>query len=66
MRKGDPPLTALQIFVRDLCVGREYDSCHDSPCPYASSGGCSHPKHPNNLADRWAAEEADEWKEPRP
>lgn len=35
-------------FVRLHCEGREFDSCHNSPCRYASADGCRHPLHPKN------------------
>jgi hypothetical protein len=38
----------LEEFARDHCVGKEYDSCVNSPCPYASASGCTHPLHPKN------------------
>lgn len=36
----------LSDFVSRYCVGKNYDSCHDSPCRYASIDGCQHPMHP--------------------
>ena len=45
--KKETELT-LSEFVRDHCAGREYDSCVESPCVYASHSGCKHPLHPNN------------------
>lgn len=36
----------LAQFLKDKCAGPEYDSCHDSPCRYASSDGCTHSDHP--------------------
>jgi hypothetical protein len=39
-------------FVRTLCVGKEYDSCHEFPCRYASVSGCQHPQHPKGRAVR--------------
>ena len=38
----------LELFVEKYCVGKEYDSCHNSPCRYASVHGCQHPEHPWN------------------
>jgi hypothetical protein len=38
----------LGEFVHDHCVGRQYDSCKDSPCLFASPDGCRHPMHPKN------------------
>lgn len=35
-------------FIDKYCQGKEYDSCINSPCPYASSNDCKHPKHPKN------------------
>jgi hypothetical protein len=35
-------------FVEKYCEGKQYDSCKESPCPYASHSGCKHPKHPDN------------------
>jgi hypothetical protein len=40
--------TALQRFIADRCVGRQYDSCVTSPCRYAGSDGCQHPEHPKH------------------
>ena len=39
-------MNALETFVAIHCVGRNYDSCVNSPCQYASSTGCAHPEHP--------------------
>ena len=35
-------------FVQNICAGKEYDSCINSPCLYASGDGCKHPEHPRN------------------
>jgi hypothetical protein len=37
---------SLKDFVEKHCVGKEYDSCKNSPCLYASSSGCQHPLYP--------------------
>lgn len=37
---------ALELFVEEHCVGKEYDSCINSPCRYSSNDGCTHPEHP--------------------
>jgi hypothetical protein len=35
-------------FIANHCVG-QYDSCTvNNPCRYASSSGCTHPRHPKN------------------
>jgi len=39
----------LKTFVDTQCVGKEYDSCINSPCPYSSGQGCTHPSHPKNI-----------------
>jgi hypothetical protein len=39
---------ALVEFINTKCEGKEYDSCFNSPCTFASSSGCSHPDHPKN------------------
>jgi hypothetical protein len=39
---------SLRKFIEDHCLGREYDSCVNSPCKYSSSNGCKHPEHPKN------------------
>lgn len=36
----------LKQFVNNDCVGKQYDSCKNSPCTYASASGCTHPNHP--------------------
>lgn len=36
----------MDEFIEKYCVGAQYDSCVNSPCPYASVGGCRHPEHP--------------------
>lgn len=36
----------LSKFLAEKCAGPEYDSCHNSPCPYSSSAGCTHQDHP--------------------
>ena len=36
----------LTTFLKEKCVGPEFDSCHDSPCRYSSSNGCTHKDHP--------------------
>lgn len=41
----------LQYFVKIYCQGKHFDSCKNSPCPYASYHGCQHPKHPKNQKD---------------
>lgn len=38
----------LENFVRDYCEGKDDDSCLNSPCRFASAGGCTHPQHPKN------------------
>jgi len=45
LRKADA-YKALSDFIEQHCAGKEYDSCKNSPCPFASSGGCIHPKYP--------------------
>lgn len=35
-------------FVREFCLGQQYDSCVNSPCRYAGASGCTHPRHPKN------------------
>jgi hypothetical protein len=40
---------ALAEFVKTDCRGKQYDTCVDSPCPYASINGCQHPKHPRRV-----------------
>lgn len=44
--KGEVMSEALELFVEEHCVGKEYDSCVNSPCRYSSNDGCTHPKHP--------------------
>lgn len=41
----------LKEFVEKECVGKQYDSCINSPCVYASANGCKHPKHPKNVSE---------------
>ena len=41
-------LTLFAEFIANDCTGKQYDSCVESPCTYASSMGCQHPKHPKN------------------
>jgi len=36
----------LTLFLKEKCVGPQYDSCHDSPCLYASHQGCTNKDHP--------------------
>lgn len=38
----------LDHFVKTHCQGSAYDSCKNSPCPWSSAGGCTHPQHPEN------------------
>ena len=42
----DDRIARMSEFVRLHCEGREYDSCFNSPCRYASVDGCRHPLHP--------------------
>lgn len=35
-------------FVKNHCTGKQYDSCKNSPCLYASHSGCTHPLHPKH------------------
>ena len=35
-------------FIRLYCEGKQYESCKNSPCRYASLDGCRHPLHPKN------------------
>jgi len=39
-------MNALDLFLRDKCVGKQYDSCIESPCLWASRSGCAHPDYP--------------------
>lgn len=41
----------LARFIEWDCAGPQYDSCVNSPCPYASCDGCQHPKHPKHALD---------------
>lgn len=41
-------MKGLGYFLEVYCQGRQYDSCKNSPCPWASHGGCRHPMHPAN------------------
>ena len=41
----------LVEFVDNHCVGKEYDSCYEAPCFYASKQGCLHPEHPKRRND---------------
>jgi hypothetical protein len=36
----------MKWFVDNLCVGKQYDSCINTPCTYSGGNGCTHPKHP--------------------
>ena len=39
-------------FVNNYCLGKDYDSCKDSPCGWSSkSDGCTHPKHPKMITE---------------
>ena len=38
----------IQAFILKHCGGAQYDSCKNSPCPYASPDGCRHSEHPTN------------------
>lgn len=38
----------IDDFVKKYCVGRQYDSCINSPCYYSGGDGCHHPMHPKN------------------
>jgi len=60
-RSKTVPLT-LSEFVQTKCVGRMYDSCRTSPCPYASHDGCTHPDHPKFQKRIRTIE--DDWDEP--
>lgn len=44
----------LSEFVENHCVGKQYDSCVDSPCAFASHSGCRHPLHPKHAAQHHA------------
>lgn len=46
--QDDKQPDALAKFVEDHCQGEQYDSCVESPCPFASHSGCRHPLHPKN------------------
>jgi hypothetical protein len=46
----------IHEFVKNHCVGAQYDSCVQSPCPYAGFGGCQHPLHPKHAAQTLEAE----------
>ena len=43
---------SLSEFVANHCQGKQYDSCVESPCPFASHSGCRHPLHPNNAVEQ--------------
>ena len=44
----------LYEFVQNHCAGKQYDSCIESPCLFASSSGCRHPLHPKNQPEACA------------
>ena len=44
----------LSEFVENHCVGKQYDSCVESPCAFASHSGCRHPLHPKHAAQHHA------------
>lgn len=39
---------SLKFFIDNHCVGKQFDSCVESPCPFSSHSGCRHPLHPKN------------------
>lgn len=41
-------MNALDHFIEHQCVGKQYDSCVNSPCLYSRGHGCGHPEHPKN------------------
>jgi len=41
-------MKGLGYFLEVHCQGHQYDSCKNSPCPWASHHGCWHPMHPAN------------------
>ena len=45
----------LSEFVKNHCVGKQYDSCVESPCAFASHSGCRHPLHPKHAAQHLRA-----------
>ena len=52
----------LGEFIKTKCEGRIYDSCVNSPCRWARSGGCTHPDHPKFAPQQRSIE--DDWDEP--
>lgn len=38
----------LKEFTGKYCQGKNYNSCINSPCLYASREGCLNPLHPKN------------------
>ena len=46
----DTKADQLTEFIDKHCVGKQYDTCTNSPCLYASSSGCQHVQHPKNQA----------------
>ena len=48
----------LSEFVENHCTGKQYDSCVQSPCAFASTSGCRHPLHPKNAVEPLRAVDA--------
>jgi hypothetical protein len=46
----------LDEFVNNHCEGKQYDSCFNSPCRYAGSGGCQHPLYPKRRTTPFGAD----------
>lgn len=42
----------LSEFVENHCIGKQYDSCVQSPCAFASTSGCRNPLHPKNTVEQ--------------
>ncbi len=42
----------ISEFVENHCTGKQYDSCVDSPCAFASHSGCRHPLHPKRAVEQ--------------
>ena len=38
----------MEDFLERHCEGKQYDSCANTPCKFASPSGCTHPRHPKN------------------